>query len=275
MSNTLQSAERALRILLSFDREGQEQTLAEVAELLGVHKSTASRLVATLRRHGFLERAPGGEAFRLGSQLARIGLLAVGGRDLTALARRPMDELAAATGETVTLAVLHGDEPATVAQIDSRYVVAPTSWIGRHTPLHATSDGKAFLAFAGVTLPPGPLQPLTDYTHTSRAELRRELEQVRRQGWAQAVSEFEYGLHGVAAPVIDSAGRCRAVLCVSGPAYRISVEDMPRLGEACREKAAEIGARLVAGADAAEPSAAGGRPAPRRRVPVGGGRAAR
>src|SRR5436309_3147631 len=126
MSNLLQSADRALKILGSYEREGQERTLGELAELLGVHKSTVSRLVTTLRENGFLERVPGRDGFRLGAELARIGMLAVGGRDLIALARRPMTELGAATGETITLAVLRGDELTTVAQIDSRYIVGPT-----------------------------------------------------------------------------------------------------------------------------------------------------
>jgi len=273
MSNTLQSADRALRILLAFEREDQQQTLGDIAELCGVHKSTASRLAGTLRHHGFLERVPGGEAFRLGPETARIGMLAVGGRDLTTVARRPMTDLADATGETVTLAVLHGAELTTVAQIDSRYIVGPTNWIGRRTPLHATSDGKVFLAFGEATLPAGPLLPLTDCTHTKRSELQRDLDLVRRRGWAQAVGEFEYGLHGAAAAVIDGAGRCRAALCVSGPAYRVAADDLPRLGEACRKKAAEIGPLLVSGTDPATPVKAA--PARRRRAAVGGGRTAR
>src|SRR4051812_5800521 len=273
MSNTLQSADRALRILLAFEREDQQQTLGDIAELCGVHKSTASRLAGTLRHHGFLERVPGGEAFRLGPETARIGMHPVGGRALITLARPPATDLADSTGETVTLAVLHGAELTTVAQIDSRYTVGPTNWIGRRTPLHAASDGKVFLAFGEATLPAGPLLPLTDCTHTKRSELKRDLDLVRRRGWAQAVGEFEYGLHGAAAAVIDGAGRCRAALCVSRPAYRVAADDLPRLGEACRKKAAEIGPLLVSGTDPATPVKAA--PARRRRAAVGGGRTAR
>lgn len=275
MGNDVQSVDRAVRVLLSFEHEGQGRTLTELAELLGVHKSTASRLAATLRRRGLLEWTPDGEAFRLGSELGRIGILALGGRDLISLARGPMTSLGAASGETVTLAVLHGVELTTVAQIDSEHVVRPASWIGRRTPIHATSDGKVWLAFGKATLPPGPLRQLTDSTHTQRRALERELEQVRRQGWAQAVAEFEDGLHGVAAPVIDVLGRCRAALCVSGPSYRLTVEDLPRLGEACRTTAAEVGALIVAGGDGGRASAAAAPPSSARGALMGGGRPAR
>jgi DNA-binding IclR family transcriptional regulator len=257
MSNTLQTVDRALRILLSFEEEGQEATVGELASLLGVHKSTASRLAATLRKHDLLERDPGSERFRLGPELARLGMLALGDRGLVEVARRPMARLAAATGETVTLGVLHGGELTTVAQIDSRHVVGPQNWVGRRTPLHATSDGKASLAFGGAKLPPGRLQRLTEQTHTRRAELERELEIVRRQGWAQALGELEHGLNGAAAPVIDVSGRCRAALSVSGPSYRVAPDDLPRLGEACRKAAGAIGSLLV-GSDGAEAASGDG-----------------
>jgi DNA-binding IclR family transcriptional regulator len=280
MSNTLQSVDRALRILLSFEREEQEVTVGEVAALLNVHKSTASRLVATLRTHGLLERAPGGDAFRLGPELARLGNLALSDRDLVGVARRPMDALGAATGETVTLSVLHGDEMTTVAQVDSRYVVGPQNWIGRRTPIHATSDGKVFLAFGDVPVPPGPLRAVTDRTQTKRAELQRELEQIRQRGFATVIGEFEYGLNSAAAPVIDASGTCRAALAVSGPAYRVTPKDLPRLGEVVRSTANEIGALLVTDS-ATEPTLGrnGRRPVqdsrPRTRTAAGGGRSGR
>ena len=250
MSNTLQSVDRALRILLSFEEEGQEKALGELADLLGVHKSTASRLAATLRKHGLLERDRDSERFRLGPELSRLGILAFGDRGLNEVAREPMATLAADTGETVTLSVLRAGELTTVMQFGSSYVVAPANWIGRRTPLHTTSDGKVWLAFGDARLPSGPLVALTERTQTRRADLERELETVRRRGWASGVGEFEYGLNGVAAPVIDGSGRCRAALGVSAPEYRLPEEDLPRLAEACRRIGAKIGSVLVGGDDA-------------------------
>jgi DNA-binding IclR family transcriptional regulator len=249
MNNAPQSVERALQILLAFDAEEQALSLGEIAALLQVHKSTASRLTAALRRNGFLERTPGSERFRLGPELARLGLLAVAGRDLIEVARAPMNELAAATGETVTLGILNGDELTTVAQVDSGHVVGPRSWIGRRTLLHTTSDGKVFLAFGGVPVPDGRLVALTPQTLTRRAALQRELAEVRRRGWAHAIGELEDGLHGVAAPVLDVAGRCRAALSVSGPSYRLTPEQLPQFASACVDAATRIGSRLAASTD--------------------------
>lgn len=244
MRNMVQTVDRALSVLLAFDSE-DELRVTELAGRLGVHRSTASRIAATLEARGFLERVPASDAFRLGPELGRIGLLASGARRLGVLARGEMERLAAERGETVTLAVLAGEDALTIAQVDGRYFVASGSWVAARTPLHCTSDGKVLLAFDGVELPDGPLEARTRRTITSRDDLRRELETVRREGWAHAIGELEDGLNGVAAPVLDSAERCRAALSVSGPSYRVSPDALPELAARCKEAAGAIGAQLV------------------------------
>jgi DNA-binding IclR family transcriptional regulator len=245
MSNTLQSVERALRILLSFETEVQEASVSELAAMLGVHKSTASRLAATLSAHGMLERAPGSERFRLGPELGRLGMLAVGGRDLIEAARSSMAGLAGVTGETVTLAVRDGAEMASVAQVDSRYVVGVQKWVGRRTPLHCTSDGKVMLAFGEIGLPEGPLEARTNHTIISPAALERQLAQIRERGWATALGELEEGLNGVAVPVFDAGRRCVAGLSVSGPSYRVTPDHLPPLARHCVEAATKISMQLA------------------------------
>jgi len=245
MSNGPQSVERAVRVLLAFDGEGQDLSIGEIAALLGVHKSTASRLTAGLREHGLLERTPGGDRFRLGPEVARLGLLALAGRPLLEVAREPMEALAAATEETVTLAILDGEELTTVAQVDTPHIVGPRPWVGRSTPLHTTSDGKIFLAFGEAPLPEGPLVGPTPQTVTSRARLRRELVRIRERGWAEADGELEEGLRGVAAPVVDSDGRCLAALGVCGPVYRFTSERVNEIAQACIEVAVRIGSQLT------------------------------
>ncbi|MBW3593379.1 MAG: IclR family transcriptional regulator, partial [Actinobacteria bacterium] len=161
------------------------------------------------------------------------------------LARPAMEELAAETGETVVLSVPAGEEALDVAQTGSAHVIGATSWIGRRTPLHASSDGKALLAFGAAELPDTPLTALSEHTVTERTELERQLAEARDNGWTIAVGDYEDGLNGVAAPVFG-AGGCVAALSVSGPAYRIPVERLPELGGQCAEAANAIGARLGA-----------------------------
>ena len=108
-SSTLQTADRALQILQQFQQTGEVLTVGELASRLSLHRSTASRLVSTLRARGFLEGAPG-EAVRLGPEAVRIGRLALAGRQLIIIAQPVMDRLAKETGEAVTLAMPSGEQ---------------------------------------------------------------------------------------------------------------------------------------------------------------------
>jgi DNA-binding IclR family transcriptional regulator len=252
MRNSVQTVDRALQLLQAFEAPEQELGVTELAGALGVHKSTASRLAATLAARGFLERAPGSESFRLGPELGRLALLAArDGDDLEEVARAAMARLAADTGETVNLALLDAGEAVNVAQVDGRHIVGVGSWTGRRTALHCTANGKVLLAFSGRALPGGELQAFTARTITGRNALEQELEQVRARGYATALGELEEGLHAIAVPLLDRAGRCLAALSVSGPAYRMAPAALERLAGRCRAAAAEIESRLERSARAA------------------------
>src|SRR6476469_4127589 len=99
MSNGLQTADRVLQILGAFSSNAHELSIGSIADKLGVHKSTASRLAATLVQRGFLERER--RMLRLGPEVSRLGLLALGGRDLSAVSADAMQWLSSDTGETV------------------------------------------------------------------------------------------------------------------------------------------------------------------------------
>jgi DNA-binding IclR family transcriptional regulator len=243
----VQAVDRVLRMLEAFRGDRRELGVSDFARLLGVHKSTASRLAAALVRRGFLERGAPTQRLRLGPEVGRLGRLVLGDQDLVTLARDAMDRLAAATRETVNLAVLHGHEVVNVAQADGPHFVGVGVWTGQRTPLHCAANGKVLLAFSGAPLPPGRLRALTPRTLTDRRQLREHLAEVRRRGWAANVGELEEGLHAVAVPVLDGAGRCRAALSVSGPAYRMPPERLSELAEQARQAAAEITAGLEGG----------------------------
>ncbi len=244
-----QSVDRALQLLLLFEEVNQEHRVGELAAMLGVDKSTVSRLAATLAERGFLERAPGSEAFRLGPELGRLGMLAVGGsHNLVELARGPMERLAEKTTETVNLAVLEDHKVINIAQIDGPHLVGVGDWTGWKTEPHTVANGKVLLAFAEggfEDLPlEDPLEAFTERTITSVEDLRFELERVRSEGWASTLGELEEGFNGAAVPVFDASGHCIAGLSVSGPVYRMTPERLPEIAALCKEAAEEIGLRL-------------------------------
>jgi DNA-binding IclR family transcriptional regulator len=232
---TYQSAERVLALLASFEDGRAELGVTEIASSLGVHKSTASRLAATLERTGFLARS--GRRYRLGVEIIRLGTLALRSTDIVATMRPAMEKLSQQTGETINLAVPAGSEILNVAELPSTYILSCSGgWIGRRTKPHAVANGKVLLAYGALPVPAG-LKRYTDHTITSFDALNQELAAIRRDGFGKAVDELEDGLVAVAAPVFGASGECIAALSVSGPSFRMPAEKLDELGRLCASHA--------------------------------------
>jgi DNA-binding IclR family transcriptional regulator len=230
---TYQSAERVLALLATFEDGRPELSVTEIAASLGVHKSTASRLAATLERTGFLARS--GKRYRLGVEIIRLGTLALRSADMIDRLQPAMEKLSQATGETINLAIPAGADVLNVAEVPSTYILSCSGgWIGRRTKPHAVANGKVLLAFGAIPLPdPGSLERYTEHTITTNEALQADLAQVRRNGYATAVAELEDGLVAVAAPVFSPVGDCMAALSISGPAYRMPPDKLDELGRLC------------------------------------------
>jgi DNA-binding IclR family transcriptional regulator len=226
-----QSVERALAVLSAFDDVRSELGVGELSRSLGLHKSTVSRLAATLERSRFLRRHE--DRYRLGTEVVRLGAVALASFDLVATMRPAMERISEHCGETVNLAVADGDWVLNIAEVPSTYILSSSGgWSGRRTAPHAVANGKVLLAYGALELPEGAvLERYTSRTITSRAQLAAELALVRDRGYATAVSELEEGLVAVAAPVFDADGRCVAALSVSGPESRLGSEHLERLGK--------------------------------------------
>jgi len=244
----VQSVGRAVSILeLLADSQG-ELGVTELGRRLGVHKATASRLVATLAEHGLVERNPVTDKYRLGFGLIHLAGSAMAGMDLAREARPVLEELAERTEETVNLAVLDGDGVLNVDQITSPRAVASQSWIGRRTPWHCTSSGKVLVAFlpedAIEPLLAGALERFARKTITDPERLRAVLAEARTTGFAQTVEEFEDGLNAVAAPIRRADGQVIAAVSVAGPAFRMRPADLPRIARMVADATGTISRRL-------------------------------
>ncbi len=241
----VRSVERAVGIL-DLLAVGGWRTGAEVARELGVHRSTALRLLATLERHGMVERDQRTARYRLGRRLPQLASVVTGELDLRSVARPVCEDLATAAGETATLDVLVGDVIVPIEQATASTSVVSVNWLGRRTPVHGTASGKAILAFAAgpvrERLLSLPLDALTPHTITIREELEAQLEEVRRAAVAHTHEELEVGLDAVAAPVFGPEGEVVAALDVSGPSHRLRAAfELDRL---TRERAADLSRRL-------------------------------
>jgi len=223
----IKSVRRAVAVLRSFSLEEPELSVTYLSRQLDVHKSTISRLLATLEAERLVERNHETGRYRLGIGLIELAGLVTLHADLRRLARPLLRQLATQTQETAALAVRDVDEVINIEQAapyDRR--VLNIGWVGRRTPLHASSTGKVLLAY----LPEEKVEPLlgrsltrfTEHTVVKVQTLREELALVRQRGYATGLEELEIGLNAVAAPVRDHAGRVVAAVSVAGPSYRFS-----------------------------------------------------
>lgn len=222
----VQSVDRAITILEILARAG-EVGVTEVACELGVHKSTAFRLIGTMEARGIIDQAGERGKYRIGMGLVQLAGTSTARIDIVRVARPTCKELAADTGETINLAVLVDSAALYLDQIAGASALQPANWVGQRIPLHATSSGKALLAHLDARevdelLP--HLEPHTDRTVTRRTTLHRELAEVRERGYALAVDELEEGLTAMAAPVRDAHDDVVASLSVSGSSYRMDAE---------------------------------------------------
>lgn len=222
----IQSIDRAVAVLEILGDRG-DASVTEVATELGVHKSTASRMLAVLETHGLVEVTRLRGRYKLGYGLVRLAGMVGSTLDVVTQGSEICSELASWSGETVTLTVRQDDQAITIHQASSRSSsIVVNSWLGRPTPLHATSSGKVLLAAAPTAqrnrLLGRRLTAYTDQTITAAGRLRRELDEVTLNGFATAPEEFEPGLSAVAAPVLAQDGSVTCALSVSGPTFRIA-----------------------------------------------------
>jgi DNA-binding IclR family transcriptional regulator len=244
----VQAVRRAAELLKALGARDEPATAFELADRCGLNRSTAWRILATLEDQGLVERDPATSRYGIGHALVTLAAGA-GHEPLVRRAHPHLRALAEACEETASLAVPRRLRLVYVDQVQAPHVMA-ADWLGRATPLHATSTGKAFLAGLDddelAAALPARLERFTETTITTRAALRAELAAVRERGHAVSRGELEPALWGVSAAVLG-AGRAIAVVSVWGSEARVRARGLEALGARTAATAAEIGAR-VAGA---------------------------
>ena len=244
----IQSLQRAAAILRSFSEAEPELSVTELSERLGLHKSTVSRILATLQLERLVGRNPESGKYGLGLGLVSLGGIALGRLDVRALALPYLSSLVELTEETVIVAVLEGRECVNIARTSSPKPIQFVGWIGRRTPIHCTASGKVFLAYmdadAKSDLLSDPLQSYTDQTIVDVDIMEQSLVVIRKQGYAIVQGEFEEGFSNIAAPLFDHLGQVTACLAISGPTFRMGPDQIESFAEPLLETANTISAQL-------------------------------
>jgi DNA-binding IclR family transcriptional regulator len=242
-STSVQSVARAVSVMEYLARN-RESGVTEVASEIGIHKSTAYRLLSTLKERGLVEQDEVTEKYRLGFGLVLLAATVAADLDVLRCARPVCERLSEQTQETVTVAVLEDDDAVVVHQTLSRFSALSADWTGRHTPIHATAAGKVFLAHMPERqrqrILGRRLERYTENTFVGRAALEEQAREIRDLGYGYTLEELEVGLNAVGAPVLSSDGAVLATVSVSGPVFRLPAESIAEVGELVREAALEI-----------------------------------
>ena len=245
----VQSLDRALNLLEEIAGSEQGVTLSDLAASTTLPPSTAHRLLKSLEGREYVRHDTerglwfvGVRAFTVGSAFVRV-------RDIVAIARPVMRQLVDDVGESVNLAVLDGDQPVYLSQIECRQMIRAHALPGARAMAHCSGVGKALLAAlpaaqAAAILERAGLPALTAKTITSVSACMQALEAVRRDGFAVDDEEQSLGMRCVAAAIHDENGDPVAAVSLTGPSARLTRERMPALGRRVAAAAADIAAAI-------------------------------
>lgn len=247
----VQSLVHGLQILDLFSDTRPVIGIGEMARELGVHRSTTSRLAATLATCGYLAQTDDPGRYRLGDRLFRLGQLAVPESDLRVIAAEELGALVERVGETAHVGVLEGREVTSILVIDGWRPLRLHGQVGKRSPAHCSSLGKALLSvlspaqisrlYTGVKL-----ETYTPNSIRTLAALRAELKRTRERGYSLDDQELEIGLRCIGAPVLGYSGEPVASVSVSGPLSRMQGDLLGQLALDVPAVAARIAERLRA-----------------------------
>jgi DNA-binding IclR family transcriptional regulator len=227
------AVEHATAVLLAFADATRPLGVTEIADSLGLHKSTVSRQLAALARVDFVKQEAGSGRYVLGLGLLPLAAAALANHQVEASARSQLEMLAQETGETVTYSGWNGHDAVNLDQIRGPGAIQHMAPAGRLNPAHCTATGKVFLA----SLPEEALaerlrEPMVRYTeHTivDAARLRKHLADVRSKGYSISKSEFIDDVCSVAAPIVSKDRLVHYAVAVTFPTYRATQEKLDLL----------------------------------------------
>lgn len=246
----VQSLERGLLVIRAL-ASPNAQTLSDVARSTGLSRAAARRFLITLEQLGHVRQQAG--RFALTPRVLELGYALLSSRTLSEFAQPHLERLVAQVDEASSVSVLDEDDAVHIARVPTQRIMSVAISVGTRFPAYVTSMGRVLLAGLGhdevqERLARADLQSRTSRTITSPVALGREIERVRRQGYAIVDEELEVGLRSIAAPIHVRAGAVVAAISLSTHARRTTVTDMRRhLLPALRDTAAAIECDLAAG----------------------------
>jgi IclR family KDG regulon transcriptional repressor len=250
VAQILTSVKRALEVLEFFGADKSELSLAEISKRMDMHKSSVHRILRTLEAANFLQWDAESRRYRLSLKILELANRVLGRYDLRVTAGPFMQELADTTGEIIHLSILDGREIVYLEKKGAGQVLTVATRVGGRHPAYASAMGKVLLAFLPAerlerVLEGSELAALTAHTITDKVRLQRELDQIRRQGYALDNEEAFPGIRCVAAPIRNQSGTVVAALSATVPAQRLGDERVSELAKLITETASRISVSVI------------------------------
>lgn len=225
----VRSIAKACRLLDLLTEAKRPMSLSELTAATGWAKSTVYGLISSMRNCGLIEQDAQSGQYLLGVRLFEYGSAVQSMRNIISLAKKPMDRLVKATGESASLSMLDRGEALVLAHAEADSNFHIVSETGAHLPAFCTAQGKALLS----QLPDAAVrrifesasQMFTPHTVNSADALLSELKTVREKGFAVENGEFKIGIRGVAAPIRDRSGAIRYAIGLIGMFRRIDSDE--------------------------------------------------
>jgi IclR family transcriptional regulator, KDG regulon repressor len=244
----VRAVERALQILDCFDDEHAEMGISEIAQVVGLHKATAYRIVTTLVNYGYLEWLPEKQQYKLGIELANLGYKVIRRMDLRREAFPYMKKMVQEWDETCDLSIFDQGRAFYIEVLRGNHALTITAAVGQRLPVHCTASGKLLLAYLPSeeleAILNQPLAAYTDNTITSPGELRDHLKDIRGRGYSVDNEEFELGICAVAAPIFNRRGDVIAAIGSPSPVSRMNPERITEIAQAVKEAGQAISHRM-------------------------------
>lgn len=247
--------EKALQILMLFTPLNQDMGTSEISGRLSFHKATASRILLTLTREGFLSQDRRTKTFRLGPTTLQLGVAVKQSlrTNLVEIAKPYVDALRDVVNERSTLEILSGEVTVLAYLAEGTRPLRTTTSLGATLPAHAAAGAKAVLAYLPLeswpaTFPNG-LARLTRRTVTDPSLFREQLAAIRQRGFSVDDEEIDEGITAIAAPVFNHEGKPVAAVAVVGPSERIGVSADSEIVRRLKQTTEDISADLHYTAD--------------------------
>ena len=241
--------DKSLSVLELLLQKDSAMNMTEISERLEIYPSTIHRILDTLKHWGYVEQDPHTQKYQLGLKALELGMAKLHQMDLVREATPYLKELVNQCNETVHLGVLEAGEVLYLAKEESSQTIRMISYVGKRAPLHCTSLGKVLLAYLSEKerkkiLGEKVLPRLTENTITDKSKLKKELDKVRKQGFALDLEEHEKDVCCIAAPIRNYQGKIIAAISISSPIYRIDIKKKNYLKKALIRISKKISERL-------------------------------